>query len=175
MEIRAASGRELRWVKRTYLEAFPKSERKPFGLMKGKARQGGMELLVILEGRHLVGLAITVLHRDMVLLDYFAIHRAYRGRHLGSEALTLLKEHCRGRRLILEIELPVADAPNREERMRRKQFYLKNGMKETGLKVCVFRVPMEVLTDGRPVTYEEYHGIYRDTIGTVFARKVTLL
>ena len=107
-----------------------------------------MELLVILEGGHPVGLAITVLHRDMVLLDYFAIHRAYRGRHLGSEALTLLKEHCRGRRLILEIELPVADAPNREERMRRKQFYLKNGMKETGLKVCVFRVPMEVLTDG---------------------------
>ena len=34
---------------------------------------------------------------------------------------------------------------------------------------------MEVLTDGRPFTYEEYHGIYRDSIGTVFARKVTRL
>ena len=64
---------------------------------------------------------------------------------------------------------------NREERIRRKQFYLKNGMVETGLRVCVFQVPMEVLTDGVHITYDEYHEIYRETIGTVFARKVTSL
>lgn len=175
MEIRKAKGRELRWVKRTYLESFPKSERKPFGLMKLKAKQGVMELLAVFEKRRPVGLAITVLYRDMVLLDYFAIHRAYRGQNRGSAALALLKERYAGKRLILEIELPDEKAANREERVRRKQFYLKNGMVETGLKVCVFRVPMEVLTDGRPVTYEEYHGIYRETIGTVFARRVTSL
>lgn len=175
MEIRKAKGRELRWVKRTYLESFPKSERKPFGLMKLKAKQGVMELLTVFEKGRPVGLAITVLYRDMVLLDYFAIHRAYRGQNRGSAALALLKERYAGKRLILEIELPDEKAANREERVRRKQFYLKNGMVETGLKVCVFRVPMEVLTDGRPVTYEEYHGIYRETIGTVFARRVTSL
>lgn len=175
MEIRKAKGRELRWVKRTYLESFPKSERKPFGLMKLKAKQGVMELLAVFEKGRPVGLAITVLYRDMVLLDYFAIHRAYRGQNRGSVALALLKERYAGKRLILEIELPDEKAANREERVRRKQFYLKNGMVETGLKVCVFRVPMEVLTDGRPVTYEEYHGIYRETIGTVFARRVTSL
>lgn len=175
MEIRKAKGRELRWVKRTYLESFPKSERKPFGLMKLKAKQGVMELLAVFEKGRPVGLAITVLYRDMVLLDYFAIHRAYRGQNRGSAALALLKERYAGKRLILEIELPDEKAVNREERVRRKQFYLKNGMVETGLKVCVFRVPMEVLTDGRPVTYEEYHGIYRETIGTVFARRVTSL
>lgn len=175
MEIRKAKGRELRWMKKTYLDSFPKSERKPFGLMKLKAKQGMMELLVILDREQPVGLAITVLHQDLVLLDYFAIDRTCRGQHYGSAALSLLKERYQGKRLILEIELPDEEAPNREERIRRKQFYLKNGMVETGLKVCVFRVPMEVLTDGRPVTYEEYHGIYRETIGTVFARRVTSL
>ena len=43
MEIRAANGRELRKIKRIYLEAFPRTERKPFRMMKKKARQGAME------------------------------------------------------------------------------------------------------------------------------------
>lgn len=175
MEIKKASARELRWIKRTYLEAFPKSERKPFGLMKRKARQGVMEFSAFLDKGRPVGFAITVLYQDMVLLDYFAIHRAYRGKKYGSQALQLLKQRYEGRRLILEIELPDENAPNCKERIRRKQFYLKNGMVETGLRVCVFRVPMEVLTDGTHITYDEYHRIYRKTIGTVFARKVSLL
>lgn len=162
-------------MKKTYLEAFPKSERKPFGIMKRKARQGVMELLVISgEGRP-VGLAITVLHGDMVLLDYFAVARDFQGQNCGSAALGLLRERYQDRRLILEIELPDEAAPNQEERIRRKHFYLKNGMQETGIRVCVFQVPMEVLTDGKPMTFEEYHGIYRDSIGAAFARKVTRL
>lgn len=174
MEIKAASGRDFRWIKKTYLEAFPKAERKPFGIMKQKVKQGVMECLLIREKGQPVGLAVTVLHKDMVLLDYFAVHRKFRGQNYGSEALGLLRERYRGRRLILEIELPDEHAPNQEERIRRKRFYLKNGMTETGLKVCVFKVPMEVLTDHKPLTYEEYHGIYRDSIGTVFARRVCL-
>lgn len=175
MEMKAASGRELRWMKKIYLEAFPKSERKPFGMMKYRARQGTMELFVIKEERRPVGLAITVLYHDLVLLDYFAIDRAVRGQAYGSRALQLLKEHYKGKRFLLEIELLDDRAPNQEARIQRKHFYLKNGMKETGLQVCVFQVPMEVLTDGSSVTYEEYHELYRDSIGAFFARKVTRL
>lgn len=175
MEIRQANRRELRWMKKLYLEAFPRSERKPFGLMKVKAGQGVMELLVVAEGKRLVGFAITVLHRDTVLLDYFAIHPSCQRQNHGSEALRLLKAWYHGRRLILEIELSDVKAPNQEARIRRKQFYIKNGMQETGMKVCLFGVPMEILTDGSPITYEEYHEIYRDTIGAVFAQRVMRL
>ena len=175
MEIKEASAREIRWIKRTYLEAFPRSERKPFGLMKRKVSQGVMEFLVLREKKQPVGFAITVLHQDMVLLDYFAIHRAYRGMHYGSQALQFLKKRYEDSRLILEIELPDEHARNQEERLRRKRFYLKNGMQETGIRVCVFHVPMEVLTDGKPVTYEEYRGIYREAMGAAASRKVRLL
>lgn len=65
MEIRAANGRELRKIKRIYLEAFPRTERKPFRMMKKKARQGAMELLSILDGGRIVGLAVTVRYQDM--------------------------------------------------------------------------------------------------------------
>lgn len=46
----------------------------------------------------------------------------------------------------MEIELSELEGPGQELRSRRKQFYLRNGMKETGVKVCLFQIPMELLT-----------------------------
>lgn len=163
-------------MKRIYLEAFPLAERKPFGMMKRKAKKGCMELLSVCDGQEMVGLAITVLYQDMVLLDYFAMDQRLRGRNYGSRALQLLKERYADKRLILEIEL-VEDvhAANREERIRRKNFYLRNGMEETKIRALVFQVPMEVLTAGKPITYEEYHELYEKMIGPAFARRVTSL
>lgn len=172
MEIKEADGRELKKIKRIYLEAFPRVERKPFLMMKKMAKRGAMELLAITEKEQVAGLAITVRHGDMVLLDYFAIDKAFRGKNYGSRALRMLKERYREERLILEIELPDGHALNNTERIRRKQFYLRNGMQETGIHAMVFQVPMEVLTAGKPVTYEEYHGLYTHTIGIFFAKKV---
>ena len=175
MQIEKASSRELRKIKKIYLEAFPKSERKPFRLMKQKAAEGVMEFLTIREKGKLAGLAITVLYKDMVLLDYFAIEKSFRGQSLGTEALALLKKRYEGRRFFLEIELPELEGPGQELRIRRKQFYLRNGMKETGVKVCLFQVPMELLTDGQDMVFEEYYEFYEQTIGPVFARKVERL
>ena len=98
MQIEKATSRELRKIKKIYLEAFPKSERKPFRLMKQKAAEGIMEFLSIRERGKLTGLAITVLYKDMVLLDYFAIEKSFRGQNLGTEALALLKKRYEGRR-----------------------------------------------------------------------------
>ena len=138
-------------MKKLYLQAFPKSERKPFRLMRKKAREGVMELLVIHEKKELLGLAIS------------------------SCALELLKQRYKDCRFMLEIELPETEGPGQDLRIRRKQFYLRNGMKETGIKVCLFLVPMELLTDGRAVSFEEYYALYEHTIGPAFARKVERL
>lgn len=159
-------------MKRIYLEAFPRAERKPFLMMKRMAKKGKMEMLVLLDEGKTIGLAVTVRYQDIVLLDYFAIARSCRGKAYGSEALKMLKERYKEQRFILEIELPDEHAWNQNERIRRKKFYLRNGMLETGVKAWVFQVPMEVLTAGSPVTYEEYYELYEHTIGIFFAKKV---
>ena len=175
MDLKKVEKKDEKRLKKIYLEAFPKKERKPFWLMRLKAKKGVMELLAIQEGRQTVGLAFTVLCEDMVLLDYFAIDRACRGQHLGSKALWLIQRRYQKQRFFLEIEQIDEDAPNNAERIRRKHFYLTNGMQETGIKASVFQVPMEILTDGKPLTYEEYDRVYQEAIGPVFARQVRRL
>ena len=143
--------------------------------MKKKEREGVMELLAITEKKEFLGLAITVRYQDMVLLDYFAVEGRLRGKNIGSHALELLKRRYQDCRFMLEIELPETEGPGQDLRIRRKAFYLRNGMKETGIKVCLFLVPMELLTDGKAVSFEEYYDLYEHTIGPAFARKVERL
>ena len=171
MEIQRADRRMLRKIKKIYLQSFPKAERKPYSLMCRKARQGVMDLLAITQGREVVGMAFLARYQDLVLLDYFAISGQCRGQHIGSEALRQLQRYYGDRRFLLEIELIQEGASNLEQRIRRKEFYLRGGMKETGIRAVLCGVPMELLSLDCPVTFEEYYGIYAHVINPVFARK----
>ena len=119
------------------------------------------------------GLAIMILHGDLALLDYLAIAPAQRGKGIGSFVLATLKERYQERRLLLEIEDPEEPCNNPEERIRRKGFYLRNGMKPMDYRVWLFGVKMLVLTHPSPVSYEEYHEIFDTVFSPATGKKVT--
>ena len=70
----------------------------------------------------------TILYKDIVLLDYFAVDDNQRNNGAGSSALRMLLERYLGKRFLLEIEAPDIPSENTPERIRRKAFYLRNGM-----------------------------------------------
>ena len=83
-----AAPHERNALRRLYLEAFPRAERKPFRLLCRQARRGRMDLLTLRgEAGEPLGLAVTMLHESLVLLDYFAVDPAARGGGIGGEAL----------------------------------------------------------------------------------------
>lgn len=160
-------------LERLYLKTFPESERKPFSLMLQKSREGIMELLAIEEETGaFLGLAITILYKDLVLLDYFAVSPTMQGQNIGSRALRLLQERYTGKRFFLEIEDPREHAPNQEERIRRKAFYLRNNMTVMPYYVKLFGVPMQIMTNGTEISYEEYHEIYRESFSREISSKI---
>lgn len=61
---------------------------------------------------------------------------------------------------------------NGRERLRRKAFYLRNGMVPMDFLVDLFGVEMEVLTFGSQITFEQYHGIYAEVLPEEMAEKV---
>ena len=160
------SGDELKDLEALYMEAFPKAERKPMGLLLEKAGKGLMELINIEEeDGTFLGLAIMIYFRDIAHLDYFAIARQHRGGGVGSQALQMLKARFHDKRFFLEIETPCSDAPNVEQRKRRQEFYRRNGMVQLDYEVDCFGTNMLILTNGSRLSYEEYYQLYVSTFG----------
>lgn len=155
----------LEAVKALYLTAFPKEEKKPFALMEQLAREGKMEIQAITEDEAFVGLAILMRAGNTALLDYFAIAEEKRCGGYGGRAIRAIQERYSENKLILEIEKEDPQAKNAAERSRRKAFYLKNGLKETGLFANVYRTDFELITPDGALTFEEYVSFLRTILG----------
>lgn len=168
MDLCTASSLDMTFILNLYQKAFPESERKPFSVIERKAAMGSMEILVIKEEGKRIGLAITALEEDLVLLDYFAIAERNRGQGAGTEALQLLKALYSDRQFFLEIEELDDAAPNQAERLRRKAFYLRNGMLETGIHIELFGVKMELLAVREGLRFEACEKLYRELLGPMY-------
>ena len=152
------------WIKiyRLYQNAFPASEKKPFSMIISMWRKGKSDVWYCEKDGQFAGLAITINGPDKILLDYLAVAPKRRGHGIGTEILQAMRQLYEGKGLFLEIEIVSESADNFEERKRRKQFYLNNGMSEMNVFVELFGVDMELLGFDCSLTFEEYHDFYRD-------------
>lgn len=159
---KATTQEQIELVYRLYIEAFPEVERKPFPLLLEKQRQGKMELdYIASDEEDFLGLAIFIFDRELVLLDYFAIASNQRNSGTGSMALQLLMERFEEKTFLLEAESTLSPAKNQEQRLKRKAFYLRNGMVQTDLLISISGVEMEVYTTGKKLEFQSYCDIYR--------------
>ena len=166
MKLRQAQSRRD-WcdIKKLYKAAFPFNEKKPFWLIKSKYEKGQADVWVIEKEDTFAGMAITMNGDDLVLLDYFAVCADKRGGGIGGEALKALQEKYSDRRFFLEIESVDKPSSKLPERLRRKKFYLANGMQELGVNVKLFGVDMELLGYNGKVSFEEYRNLYFTAYG----------
>lgn len=175
MKISLPTAQELAKIKKLYRSAFPRRERMPFYAIRHLCRRGKAELLAIRsDSGKFGGFAMTMRDGDIVLLAYFAVHPKLRGKGIGSEALRLLMKRFADSRFILEIEAVDVPCDNLEIRKKRREFYLKNGMIPAGFTANVFFNDFEILTSGRPVTFEEYRRLYGFSRGSRSVGNVTL-
>lgn len=152
-------------VYQLYEEAFPAEEKKPLTLLEQQAAEGKMELLAVTQDGEFIGLAMNMLAEKTALLDYFAIAEEKRSGGYGGRAVRLLQERFAGRPYIFEVEMLDESAPNAEQRKRRMNFYLRNGLKETGVFVRVYETDFHLLTPDGQITYELYLETLREIMG----------
>lgn len=167
------SGSDWKNLKQLYKAAFPEYERKPLWIVRMKHRKGEADIWVIEHEGEFAGMTITVNELDMVLLDYFAICDEKRNCGLGGKALQMLQKKYEGKRFFLEIESVDENAENAKERVRRKEFYLRNGMSEIGVRANVYTVDMELLGYNCDLTFEEYMSLYQASYGPLVGGNIT--
>ena len=135
---------------RLNMDAFPDEERLDTELLAQLSEQGHLELLGISDNGNYIGFTVIFHSERSVYVFFLAIDPAWRSHGYGAAVLDELRKRYAGRQLVLDIEPLDSAAPNYEQRLRRKNFYLRNGFRESG---CFFKycgMCFEVLFDGAP-------------------------
>lgn len=135
------SNRFMEEIKQLYDTAFPREERyldfEP-AIKQMEAEDSGTkrgELVAFGEEngkeKNFVGFVMALFCGNIAHLYYFAIDEKLRGRRYGEQALNLIKARYKDRNIWLSVEIPDEHADNQQQRLRRKQFYYRNGFKDT--------------------------------------------
>ena len=187
MEIRTLSDAELAEVYRErMIFDFPRDERKPLHMIRSALRRGQYQCLGLFDGEKIAAYAFFVVLQagavQQILLDYFAVDAARRGRGIGSQFLQMLQSRFCGV-LLIEVEDPVSaqDASERQIRLRRKQFYLRNGCAETAVSADVFGVRYLLLEMPVPELHpaetirQTYASLYRSFLpAAIYAAQIRI-
>ncbi len=130
---RIGSGfQELDKVETLTLEAFPPEERVPAKDFLALAKKGLLDFWALRLGDAFAGYLCAMARDGMAYLSYLALISPLRGRGLGSAALQALRRQYSGCVQIVDLEPLDESAANSAQRLRRRNFYLKNGYRPTG-------------------------------------------
>lgn len=137
--------RQIAQVRRIYIDSFPAKERMPFPMMVLMSLLWHTRLLSYYDGDTLCGMTYIASMGKMTFVMFFAVAEHLRGRGYGSGVLANLRSMYPNNKIILSIEPCDDTAPNAEERLKRKRFYLNNGYKENGYMTRLAGQTQEVL------------------------------
>lgn len=159
-------------VKNLFVTAFPREERPPMWMLTRRCRQGKAKFCAVLDSGEFVGLTYVVGTDKVKTLMFLAIAENARDGGYGTEILRCVHDKYKDVKLFLNIEPLDRNAPNYEQRCRRKAFYNKNGLDLLDYQVREAGVTYEMLTYGEYVTRKEYEEVMEVMYGSVLYNKV---
>ncbi len=166
--------RDLKKLKRLYLNAFPAEERAPFFLLMLKARQGRAEMLTAKINGKFVGFAYMVCHGDLAYLFYLAVADKLRGKGIGGKIIGAVKERYRGRRIFLARERLDKNTGNYAQRVSRREFYLRCGFRDLPCMIKEASVIYDVMGIGGTVSAKDYDRLISSWSGRLLRKIVDM-
>ena len=162
------------WKKcaRLYARAFPRDERAPFFLLRRRAEQERGEMDIIREGERFLGFLYRIRQGNLSYLFYFALEESARGQGIGSKALSLLRQP--GQRLLLAREALDPQAENTRQRVRRREFYLKNGFLDLPWGIREAGVTYDAMGWGGEIAPKEYGALMASWAGPVLSKLIPM-
>lgn len=97
------------------------------------AKEDNFYFLALVDEDVFIGFMAIKIYINFTYLFFLAIDEAYQSKGYVSKAIELIKEKYPNKNHTVDIEMITKDAENYEQRLKRRNFYLKNGYKETNL------------------------------------------
>ncbi len=147
---------DLTLVEQLAKEAFPPEEYlSPTELIR-IARQGQVDFWGLYDKSSFVGFMVVSQYDDICYLFFLAITANARSCGYGSQALKILADLYPGKQQVVDFEMIDDLAPNNEQRVLRKAFYMRNGYKETGKFISYLGVNYEILCKTESFDFETF-------------------
>ena len=130
------------------MEAFPPEEYIAPQELIEMAQSGCFDFWALYDGECFIGFMVVMTHRTMAYLFFLAIDASLRSHGYGGMALSKLQQTYPSHQHVVDMELLDYEADNIQQRIARRNFYIRNGYKPTGQYLSYFGVSYEVLCRG---------------------------
>lgn len=122
---------EYRRIINLMKNAFPKEEQYPIWLLKLWNLKKDVKFWAYYQNEEFCGISYLVHHEEMIFVLYLAVDDQVHSKGYGSAILKTLKEKFNGKNITLNIERLDTSAVNYEQRVKRLNFYKRNGFYDT--------------------------------------------
>lgn len=116
-------------LKKLYENSFPLEEQIDFyKLLSGVFEN--FKLYALYDNGNIVGMAHFLEQDTFIHLNYLAVNKNHQSKGYGSHIILWLKKKYKNKAIVVDIEEIDSSAPNNENRIRRKNFYRRNGFND---------------------------------------------
>lgn len=143
-------------------EAFPPEEYLAPDKLAEMSAADNFDFLALTDGDVFIGFMAVQIYRNLAYLFFLAIDSSCRAKGYGSHAIETLRALYADKTHVVDFEMQDEAAPNNEQRIKRRQFYLKNGYKETGLFLSYLGVDYEVFCMGNDFEPQEFKNMMKE-------------
>lgn len=147
MELRKITSQfaDMKQLNELALAAFPPEEYLAPSRIIELTQKFDMDFWGLYEQNQFIGFTVIARYKEMIYLFFLAITPENPSKGYGSKIISLLSENYKSYQFVVDFEMIDKSAPNNEQRVRRKEFYLRNGFKETNHFLTYFGVSYEIL------------------------------
>ncbi len=119
-------------LRELYETAFPVEEQVPWKVLLRLIGEMPLDFTAYYDKDEFIGFTIVYPYKSYNWFWYFAVRKELRGKGYGQQILSRLIAKYSDKNIILDMESPdQTDAKNMKQRLRRLDFYSRNGFRDT--------------------------------------------
>lgn len=148
--------RKNKKVKEVYMDSFPKKERMPYLMMLLMAKKEDTNFLAFYDEDVFCGFVYMARSNNIIFVMFLAVDRNIRSKGYGSKILNEIFSLYPNDKIIISIERCDVDAEDIDIRLRRKDFYLRNGFIESGYLIELEHIKQEIIVKNGQFDKDEF-------------------
>lgn len=140
--------------------SLPENEHLPLSIMYLLSLRKDIHYFGFYDEGQLIGLMYTIETKELDYLLYLAVNPKIRSKGYGSKMMEWLSFRSGKKPVALDIERPNDKAKNAEQRLKRFNFYIKNGFKDTNYTLNYNGEDYIILTNNDDFTKEAFENLF---------------